>query len=134
MSASIPASGSDLYAVVDLSKKRKKIANIRCESAQEPTPGIPIYAVLDKSRGRNSQQDKNTEILNEHSSTEIIEGQEKIKSAVRGYNLAERPFKISWFTNKLAIALVITLVLVMGVMFVLFVIVLSKLGYWSLHK
>ena len=52
MSASIPASSSDLYAVVDLSKKRKKIANIKCESAaQESTSDIPMYAVVDKSRG-----------------------------------------------------------------------------------
>ena len=62
MSASIPASGSDLYAVVDLSNKRNKIADIRCDSAQEPTSDIPMYAVVDKSHG---QQDKNTEILNE---------------------------------------------------------------------
>ena len=80
MSGSIPASVSDLYAVVDLSKKRNKIADVRCESAQEPTSDIPMYAVVDKSHG---QRDKNTEILNEHSSTEIIEDQEKNKRCRR---------------------------------------------------
>ena len=80
MSGSIPASGSDLYAVVDLSKKRNKIADVRCESVQEPTSDIPMYAVVDKSHG---QQDKNIEIVNEHSSTEIIEDQEKNKRCRR---------------------------------------------------
>ena len=51
MSGSIPASGLDLYAVVDLSNKRKKIADVRCKSAQKSTSDIPMYAVVDKSRG-----------------------------------------------------------------------------------
>ena len=128
MSASIPAGSSDLYAVVDLSNKRKKIADVRYESAQESTSDIPIYAVVHKSLGQISQQDKNTKILNEHSSPEIIEDQEKIKGADRGYNLAKRSFKISWFPNKLAIAFFIALVLVMGIMIILFVIVFVKVG------
>ena len=85
MSGSIPASGSEMYAVVDLSKKRKKkrIANIERESALDSKRAIPMYAVVDKNRGRIGQRDKNTEILNEcldnNSSTEIAEDQEKIK-------------------------------------------------------
>ena len=136
MSANLTAGGSDLYAAVDLSKKRKKkLVDTSNESAQDSKFDIPLYAVVDKNHGRNSQRDKNTEVFEQldDTSTEVTKDLEdyenkRAKNEDRGYYLTEKSLTNSWFTNKLAIAFFVALILVMGVMIVLFVIVFVKVG------
>ena len=94
-----------------------------------------MCAVVYKNHGRNSQQDKNTEVFEQldDTSTNVTKGLEdyenkRAKNEDRGYYLAKKSLTNSWFINKLAIAFFIALILVMGVMIVLFVIVPVKVG------
>ena len=136
MSANLTTGGLDLYATIDLSKKRKrKSVDTSNESAQDSKFDIPLYAVVDKKHGRNSQRDKNTEVFEQldDTSTKVTKDLEdyenkRAKNEDRGYYLAEKSLTKSWFTNKLAIAFFIALILVMGIMIVLFVIVFVKVG------
>ena len=127
MSANLTAGGSDLYATIDLSKKRKnKLVDTSNESALDSKFDIPLYAVVDKNHGRNSQRDKNTEVFEQldDTSTEVTKGLEdyenkRAKNEDRGYYLSGKSLTNSWFTNKLAIAFFIALIVVMGVMIVI---------------
>ena len=126
MSANLTAGGSDLYATIDLSKKRKKkLIDTSNESAQDSKFDIPLYAVVDKNHRRNSQLDKNTEVFEQldDTSTEVTKDldceNKRAKNEDTGYYLSEKSLTNSWFTNKLAIAFFIALIVVMGVMIVI---------------
>ena len=126
---------SDLYAKVDLSKKRRnELAGIKAGSPLQSDYDTAMYAVVDKTIIQPQEEVKEQEILNENldniSSTQATKDQDKV-TALNGatsFSFTGTHLTILRCKINVLFILAIALIFMMGMMIVLFAIAFAKVN------
>ena len=118
MSGFVPADGSDLYSVVDLSKKSKNRSTNKEYESRDVETSIPMYAVVDKSSKKvKKENDVSKEIDSSISAAKVEESEMNTKNPKHG----NRKYHFLWLALILSIttiALFVVLIIMQIVAFV----------------
>ena len=121
MSGFVPADGSDLYSVVDLSKKSKNRPTNKEYESRDVEPGIPMYAVVDKSSKKVKKENdvgKEEKIIESSiSAAKVEESEMNTKNPKHG----DRKYNVLWLALILSIAAIALFVVLIIMQIVAFV-------------